>query len=132
MTDALRTLQEEIDRTGIGANSILRNRRCELPQGLNSGLIRAWLNGKIHTIRPLHIDYLLNLYKDLPDNPWVEIDDELRHDLDQIWKRLKGELRTIYKKSPPEHGVKYPVLLEILKGNVNKTRKLNIDYLLGL
>lgn len=130
--EKLKLLRKHIERTGVGANSILKNRRHELPKGLNSGLIRAWFDGGIKTQKEEHLNYLLDLYEPLPDNPWVEIDDELRHDLDLIWKRLKGELRTIYKKSPPEHGVKYPVLLEILRGTISRTRKLNIVYLLSL
>lgn len=131
MTDKLELLRNHIERTGVGANSILRNRRHELPEGLNSALIRAWLNGKILSQKPRHIDYLLDLYNDLPDNPWIDIDETLSFELEKVWMKIRGQLRTIYRKRPPNHEVQYSVLYQILSGATKRTRKLNIDYLLG-
>lgn len=121
-----------MERTGVGANAILKNRRHEMPSGLNSQLIREWVRGNIKTYKQEYMDYLLELYKHLPDNSWIELDEDLLAKLEWKKKFLKGQLRSLYQKLPPEHEVGYPVLLNILNGHVRKARKLNVEYLLNL
>lgn len=53
-------LHDYKEQTGIGASALLRGKRKDLPQGLNSAVIQNWLNGKIKSARKDHLNYVLS------------------------------------------------------------------------
>lgn len=130
--DPLQELINHIERTGVGASSVLRNRRHELPPGLSSSVIHNWIRERNKGVNKDKVEYLLRIYETLPDNPWVELNEGLLEKLQWKKKFLRGQLHSIYKRNPPDQQVSYQALREILNGNVTRARKLNLDYLLNI
>jgi hypothetical protein len=66
----------ERDRTGVGVIALLRPRR-DIPEGLNASRLSQWLNGRARNALASEIEYVLALWKALPDDEWVELTPDL-------------------------------------------------------
>lgn len=58
------TLCRHRDRTGIGSHAITTI-RDDCPEGLSSGIIQYWLDGKTKTARRDHLEYIIGLWSGL-------------------------------------------------------------------
>jgi hypothetical protein len=67
--EIIKQIQSHIDRTGIAPQAALKGRILEKRQGLTSGIIYQWLNGRNKTGRKEHVSLTLKLWGDLPENP---------------------------------------------------------------
>ncbi len=64
--EIIEQIQSHIDRTGIGPQAALKGRTLEKRQGLTSGIIYQWLNGRNKTGRKSHIELALKLWIKIP------------------------------------------------------------------
>lgn len=54
------------ERTGIGGAGLLKN-LDNVPDGLSANMINAWVNRFIRTADSRHVDYVLDIWRKLPD-----------------------------------------------------------------
>lgn len=132
MTIAVEKLKEEIERTGVSIYAILRGKMHDKPKGLNSNRVRAWLHGMNTNPNLEQLSYVLSLYDSLPDNPWIELDSELRGQLMAKKEELKGLFPKYYRKNPPPCDTSLAVMSQLFLGKAKRIRKLHLDYLLGI
>ena len=120
--DMIETLNAHRIRTGIGPHVLLRNKRKELPKGLNSSVVKSGLMGLAKTIREDHYNYILKLYEALPDDPYVKISQEQQEQL----KVLKGQAATIARNST----IDSTMANWIVTGKIKMCRKSELEFLL--
>lgn len=60
-------IEQEISRTGLGPQAILRGTRTNRPDGMSFGIIQAWRSGQIKTAREDHLEYLLERWRSMPN-----------------------------------------------------------------
>lgn len=56
-------------RTGVGPQKLLRGKRGSVPVGLSSSTVYNWIRKVSKSAKREHLDYVLGLWKTLPDNP---------------------------------------------------------------
>lgn len=86
--EMIRTMKGHQERTGVGANKLLSGKRKDLPEGLNSALIRNYFQGNSKTIRKDHYEYVIREWETLPDNSYVEVTDEIKKHFQSIQDQI--------------------------------------------
>lgn len=66
-------ISSEIKRTGVGPSTLLKGQRTRKPQGLDSDVVRRWLNGQSKTADTEHIKFVTALWEALPDEADIYI-----------------------------------------------------------
>ena len=54
------------ERTGVGSHAITTT-NDDCPEGLTSGIIQYWLDGKIKSAKQEYLDYAIRTWEQLPD-----------------------------------------------------------------
>ncbi|MEO9476831.1 MAG: hypothetical protein ABJG41_14910 [Cyclobacteriaceae bacterium] len=68
LTDEVRSsIQNEIERTGVGPQKLLKGVEKAKKNGLNSGVIYTWIKGRSKTCKTSHIELSLKLWSEKPD-----------------------------------------------------------------
>lgn len=68
--EIIETLLHHQHRTGVGPQKLLRGKRDVAPAGLSSSMVYNWVRRGSKTARKDHLEFILNQWKALPDNPY--------------------------------------------------------------
>lgn len=97
-------MKTEKDRTGIGTYRQFQHAE-DPPGGLNAILIRSWFYSDVATARVDHFNYVLRLWRSLPDTNIVEITEEQRrHMLQEANRTGIGAVALMRRSRPSETG----------------------------
>lgn len=89
LTAAMRLdLRHEYERTGVSPSRLLHD-AADCPDDLNANTVRAWLAEGAKTIQlhPGHLNYVLGLWRQLPESPYVRLTDDLRRQIEAEKRR---------------------------------------------
>ena len=68
--EIIETLLHHQHRTGVGPQKLLRGKRDVAPAGLSSSMVYNWVRRGSKTARKDHLEFILNQWEALPDNPY--------------------------------------------------------------
>ncbi len=129
--ETIALLRAEKKRTGVSAMALFRGRK-DIPQKLTTSAVNGWLLGYIISAYREDVDYILNLYSSLPDNPWVNIDENLQTRINEIGIKYSMKIQGTLKKSPEYRDVKYHCVNTVMRGIRKKCRKRTLDFIFSL
>jgi len=127
-------LQSHRERTGIGPQALLHNKRHEKPDGLNAVMISKWLTGSNTTARKDHLDYVLKIWSDISALKKNRIPVTL-HILDELnfqRKRTQVTPEKLLKNATdiPE-GLSVAHIHRLFYKKTRTASKIHIEYLLS-
>ena len=127
----LRKIRLEIDRTGIGIATVLKQDHENFPQGLNAQFVYRWLAGNTKIARTDYLDFMLNAWKPYPDEPAVAreaITEDMIQKIQAEIKRTGIGTATLLKRDKENvpKGLNSPLIYNWLIG-ITKTAQT--DYL---
>lgn len=67
----IETILHHQHRTGVGPQKLLRGKRDVVPAGLSSSSVYNWIQRRAKTARKNHLDFILEEWSKLPDNPYA-------------------------------------------------------------
>ncbi len=92
-------IKSHIERTGVGAQALLKGKRNRMPKGLNSTKIQTILKSGAGNVKREYVDFILNEYRTLPD--WDDIymknNIELQNELRILAKKTDQPIKTIFR-----------------------------------
>lgn len=123
-------LLNQKERTGVGAEALLRNRRKEKPKRLNAAIITSWMRRKTVSANKQNFEYVMNLYQGMPDNPWIILTPGQKEELKIRYEAFHGQLAVLFKKHPPPSvDISYSAVRKLLTGETDKVRKATLNYI---
>lgn len=127
---ALHHILKEKNRTGIAASGLVKGKKDSMPAGLNSNIINGWLRGTIKTAKKEHWDYVIWLWHDLPDNPYIEPGREEFERFLLLYEASKGHFAKLFKSPEMPDGLTIPIARRFASGKTKKIRRAYFEYLL--
>lgn len=132
--EIIAAMHSHIQRTGIWPATLLRGKRNELPEGLNSSHILSWLNGRTITARTDHLNYVIRLWEYLPDatDIYYMLTDEKQKDLRQKFQAVGLSPKRLFdgRQDAPE-GFNWERLHHFLS-RAKKIRKDHYNYIVAI
>lgn len=132
--DIIAVMRGHIERTGVWPATLLRGKRKELPEGLNSGHILGWMYGKTLTARKDYLDWVLEMWASLPDEAdlYYRLTDEKRKKLKEKFKGVGLSPKRLFdgRQDAPE-GFHWRRLHYILY-QATKIGKDHYDYIMAV
>jgi superfamily II DNA or RNA helicase len=123
-----RTLKHHQERTGIGPVGLLRA-ATNITDGLDRQRIQRVLNRQSVNIRQEGVDWLLEQYAALPDNPRIEITEEDFLALKAHQKRTRAGASTLLDVDDAPEGLTEIKIVKILEGQPQTWFKNHRDFL---
>jgi len=125
------TLCAERDRTGVGVIALLKSRR-DIPEGLNTSRLSQWLNGRARNAPASEIEYVLALWKALPDDEWVELTPDLVARIREA-RRSSGVSPAVLARQSRLQLIDITVLdiTRTLSGEAKAIRRRHLELMLG-
>lgn len=146
-------MKHEKERTGVSVHALLKQRE-DLPDGLTAAVVAGWLAGDTKTARQDHLDYILALWRSLPDAPregdvqvapaattgWtdaVRIDDSYRQRLRALQEETGYKSHALFqwarssgKAIPPD--LNASKVYRWLSGQIQRARQEHLDWVLAM
>lgn len=131
ITEAFRQkIRDNIERTGLGGQAILRGRRKEKPDDLTLSTINNVINGKIDTLTRETHDYLKTLWDDAP--VWIDLEKSMVDHIRAERKRTAvGVTELLRSSSNVPDGLKVAHINSWLGNAVKKVRKHHYDFVVS-
>jgi len=130
----LAMLRSEIARTGKGSKAILRGKRRQMPEGLNSGIIDQWLNGNVQSASEQHWNWVRQTYaEDQPDPDSLELTKEMRNHLKAERKRTGAGIQKLFRGTNdlrPEGLTSSSIVHNWLSGSHKTVRKDHLEWVI--
>jgi len=127
-------IKSQISRTGVSTEHILDGRN-DVPQGVTIAQIGAWLyQPQRKRINIEQFDYVWNLWTSLPDNPKVQITDDIIEQLRAHQSKTgfgPAALLSGRRHETPE-GLDSSKIQCWMRGTVKSAQKDHLDYVLNL
>lgn len=101
----LHHILKEKNRTGIAASGLVKGKKLTMPVGLNSNIINGWLRGTIKSARKEHWDYVISLWHELPDNPYIEPSMEEFEEFSKLYRVSKGHFAELFRSPQKPDGL---------------------------
>lgn len=125
--EILEQLRAERQRTGVGINTLLRD-RPDIPDGFSTHIARKFCSGGIRTIKHAYLEYLRRLWADLPTREYVAMTPDILADLRSRMERTgKGAYAILRGAKDRPDSLTSSTVLSWLKG-VQTARKDHLDY----
>ena len=92
-------LKAHVERTGVGPRVLLRGRDY-LPAGVKFGTIESWLSGATKKAKASHLETVLELWRALPDNPYIPITDAMVRELETLLEATGVSVTLVLRTAP--------------------------------
>jgi len=122
-------LRYERERTSVGPKALLKG-HDDLPRGLNHAMVTHWLAKRVQRVQPEHLEYVLALWRALPEDESIEVTTALVFELNQLRKASGADPASIVKwRSDVPDGLSLAKINRLLMGKSKTIRKRYVDYL---
>ncbi|WP_195819415.1 hypothetical protein [Roseobacter sp. MH60115] len=131
--DLVDALRHEKDRSGVGTYRLFREFVDEqVPSGLSIQIVQSWLRRDVRTARKDYFDYILQLWRSLPDTAVIKITPQLRVQLRKEAERTgKGPVAMLRGVRPSQiDGLTSNTVAAWMSGKIRSAEKHKVDLAL--
>lgn len=124
----------EVERTGIGPVALFRGVRPSHANGLRSSLVASWLSGKTKTAQKLHLDFVMQRWRSLPDQEanWLPVEKaHIEHVREELRRTGVSQVSLVRSKDDAPDGLTFPVFRSFLHGKLKCIRRDHYSYLVS-
>lgn len=126
----IETLKAYREKTGVGSVALLKNQR-DCPEHLSPHDIQNWLEGRLISVPPEHLAYVLEKWESLPVFEFGKITEEILDVLKEHWHRTKVGPDTLLKDAADKpEGLRPHIIAAWLNARSRSYRKDHLKYVL--
>lgn len=126
----IETLKAYRDKTGVGSVTLLKN-RSDCPEHLTPRHVRSWLEGRLRSVPPEHLKYVLEKWEALPVFEFGKITEDILDVLKGHWHRTKvGPVPLLKDAADKPEGLRPHIITAWLDSRSRSYRRDHLDYVL--
>jgi hypothetical protein len=126
----IETLKAYREKTGVGSVALLKN-QSDCPENLTPRHIKSWLEGRLISVPPEHLKYVLGRWEALPIFEFGKITEDILDVLKEHWHRTKvGPVPLLKDAADKPEGLRPHIIAAWLDGRSRSYRKDHLKYVL--
>ena len=114
----------------MAASGLVKGKKQSMKIWLNSNIFHGWLRGSIKTAKKEHWDYVVSLWRVLPDNPYIEPSREELLEFSQLYRLSKGHFAELFKSPEKPDGLTIGLARRFASGKTKTIRKNYFEFLM--
>lgn len=122
----INALKVERERTGLDSYQLLNK-----TPGINPLIVSAWISGKTNKAKKEDYNSVLNLWRSMPDNRFVPLNEETKKEFKRLRAITSGHIKEIIQCPDAPEGLTENIAYGIIDSKHEKARELYVEFLIS-